>query len=82
MSKETFEFDGTNHNIMHINRVLTDERIDNGEYSDQTVIDLRDCIISLLEENRFLLEKQESLCKRVAKLDTMYLELKYGRFLR
>jgi len=43
----SFNFDNKNHSVSDIGSILTNDIIDDGQYCDNTVIDLRDCVIAL-----------------------------------
>ena len=43
-------FDGKMYSPKDLVNVMTDEKIDDGQYSIQTVLDMRDVIIELLDD--------------------------------
>lgn len=43
-------FDGEMYSAKDLVSVMTDEKIDDGQYSIQTVLDMRDVIIELLDD--------------------------------
>jgi hypothetical protein len=56
MTKHSIYCNGEHLNIDEALKMLTDEWIDDGNYSAQTVIDLRDALIKYMERCESLLE--------------------------
>jgi predicted metal-dependent hydrolase len=50
MKEPTIYVNNKNHNINEALKILTDEWVDDGNYSAQTVIDLRDAVVFYMKE--------------------------------
>jgi hypothetical protein len=56
MTEPTIYVNSEDHSIDEALKILTDEWVIDGNYSDQTVIDLRDALIKYMERCESLLE--------------------------